>query len=41
VYARQAEELRMPEHTWHTYALRGMRALLDGKIEEAERLADQ
>ncbi len=40
-YARLAEELRMPEHTWHTYALRGMRVLLDGKIEEAERLAEQ
>ena len=40
-YARLAEELRMPEHTWHTYALRGMRVLLDGKMEEAERLAEQ
>jgi class 3 adenylate cyclase/tetratricopeptide (TPR) repeat protein len=40
-YASLAEALRMPEHTWHTYALRGMRVLLDGKIEEAERLADQ
>ncbi|MGA9371540.1 MAG: AAA family ATPase, partial [Solirubrobacterales bacterium] len=41
VYARLADELRMPEHTWHTYALRGMRVLLDGKIDEAERLAEQ
>ena len=40
-YARLAEELRMPEHTWHTYALRGMRVLLDGKVDEAERLAEQ
>jgi class 3 adenylate cyclase/tetratricopeptide (TPR) repeat protein len=40
-YAGLAEELRMPEHAWHTYALRGMRVLLDGKIEEAERLAEQ
>ena len=40
-YARVAEELRMPEHSWHTYALRGMRVLLDGRIEEAERLAEQ
>src|SRR3954453_22067528 len=40
-YAGLAEELRMPEHTWHTYALRGMRVLLDGKIEDAERLAEQ
>ena len=36
-YARVAEELRMPEHSWHTYALRGMRVLLDGRIDEAER----
>ncbi len=41
LYGRLADELRMPEHTWHTYALRGMRVLLDGKIEEAERLAEQ
>src|SRR5829696_5760313 len=40
-YARLADELRMPEHTWHTHALRGMRVLIDGKIEEAERLADE
>ena len=38
-YAREADELRMPEHTWHTSALRGMRVLLDGDMEEAERLA--
>ena len=31
----------MPEHTWHTFALRGMRALLDGEMEEAERLAER
>jgi eukaryotic-like serine/threonine-protein kinase len=41
IYARLADELRMPAHTWHTFALRGMRALLDGDIEEAERLAQQ
>src|SRR5262249_61664157 len=40
-YARLAEALRMPEHIWQTYALRGMRVLLDGKVEEAERLAEQ
>jgi eukaryotic-like serine/threonine-protein kinase len=39
LYARLADELRMPEHTWHTFALRGMRALLDGDMDEAERLA--
>ncbi|HSD23894.1 MAG TPA: AAA family ATPase, partial [Solirubrobacterales bacterium] len=41
LYARLAEELRMPEHTWHTFALRGMRALLDGDIGGAERLAQE
>ncbi len=40
-YIRLADELRMPEHTWYTAALRGMRALLDGDIEEAERLAEE
>ena len=40
-YAELAEELRMPQHIWHTHALRCMRVLLDGKIEEAERLAEQ
>jgi class 3 adenylate cyclase/tetratricopeptide (TPR) repeat protein len=41
IYARLADELRMPEHSWHTPALRGMRALLEGRIEEAEGLADE
>jgi class 3 adenylate cyclase len=40
-YAALADELRMPEHLWHTHALRGMRALLDGDIDEAERLAQE
>ena len=41
IYARLADELRMPEHTWHTFALRGMRALLDGDMDKAERLAEE
>ena len=41
LYDGLAEELRMPEHTWHTYALRGMRVLLDGQMDEAERLAER
>src|SRR5262245_52530426 len=41
LYARLADELRMPEHTWHTSAMRGMRALLDGDMAEAERLAQE
>ena len=40
-YARLAEELRMPEHSWLTIALRGMRTLLDGDIDGAERLATE
>jgi class 3 adenylate cyclase len=40
-YAKLADELRMPEHSWLTFALRGTRALLDGDIEEAERLAEE
>jgi class 3 adenylate cyclase len=31
----------MPEHSWHVYALRCTRALLDGAIDEAERLAQE
>jgi class 3 adenylate cyclase/tetratricopeptide (TPR) repeat protein len=40
-YARMADQLRMPEHSWHVFALRCTRALLDGNIEEAEQLAEQ
>ena len=40
-FSRLADELRMPEHIWHTYALRGMRALLDGDIETGEQLAEK
>ena len=32
IYERLAEELRMPEHIWHTFAMRGMRALMQGDI---------
>jgi eukaryotic-like serine/threonine-protein kinase len=41
LYARLADELRMPEHSWLTIALRGMRALLDGDVDGAERLANE
>ena len=40
-YARMADELRMPIHIWQTHALRGMRAMVDGDIEAAERFAEQ
>jgi class 3 adenylate cyclase len=39
-YAQLADELRMPAHIWHTRAMRGMRAALDGDIAAAERLAE-
>ncbi len=41
IYADQAEELRMPQHIWHTHALRCMRAMLDGDLEKAEEYAEQ
>jgi class 3 adenylate cyclase/tetratricopeptide (TPR) repeat protein len=41
IYAQLADELRMPEHSWLTIALRGMRSLLDGDIDGAERLANE
>jgi len=37
--ARLAAELRQPQHLWHVPLLRGMRALIDGRFEDAERLA--
>lgn len=40
-YERCAEELRMPHHLWHVPALRAMRALIDGDLPEAERLAEE
>ena len=40
-YARLAEELRMPQHTWQTFALRAMRAIIDGELDEAEELAGE
>ena len=40
-FERLVEELRMPEHSWHVPALQAMRAMLDGDIERAERLAGE
>jgi class 3 adenylate cyclase len=40
-YARLAEELRQPNHLWHTPILRGMRALIDGRFADVERLAEE
>ena len=41
IYARLAEGLRMPQHSWHVVALRSMRELLDGDIERSEQLAEE
>lgn len=41
VYARLAEELRQPRRLWHMPLFRTMRALMEGRFEEAERLALQ
>ena len=41
VYGRLAEELRQPFFLWREAGFRAMRALFDGRLEEAERLAQQ
>ena len=40
-YAHSAEELRQPQHLWHVPLLRGMRAAMEGRFDDAERLADE
>ena len=40
-FARLAEELRQPLYLWSSEVHRTLRALLDGRFEEAERLAQQ
>ena len=40
-YSRLATDLRMPQHLWHVPLLRAMRAMMDGRFEEAERLAEE
>lgn len=39
-HARLADELRMPVHQWAASTMQAMRALLQGSLEEAERLAE-
>jgi hypothetical protein len=39
--ARLAEELRMPSHQWTATTMLAMWALLQGSLDEAERLAEQ
>jgi class 3 adenylate cyclase len=41
IYTRLAEKLRQPQHLWHIPVLRGMRAVLDGRFDDAERLAEE
>lgn len=36
-----AEELRQPYYRWRTTSLRAMRAILDARFEQAERLVDE
>lgn len=40
-FARMAVQLRLPHCLWRTLALQAMRALLAGRFEEGERLAQQ
>ncbi|MEE9284704.1 MAG: adenylate/guanylate cyclase domain-containing protein, partial [Dehalococcoidia bacterium] len=40
-FARLAEEMRQPFYLWYTPQFQAMRALMDGRFEEAERLARQ
>jgi eukaryotic-like serine/threonine-protein kinase len=40
-YARLADELRQPTHLWHVPMVAAMRATMDGRFAEAERLAEE
>ena len=40
-YARLAEQLRQPQHLWHIPLLRGVRAMIDGRFEDAERYSEE
>ena len=35
------DQLRMPQYTWQTMAVRSMRVLIDGDLTESERLAEE
>ena len=39
VYARLAADSRQPQHLWHVPALRAMRAIMEGRFDDAERLS--
>jgi eukaryotic-like serine/threonine-protein kinase len=40
-YERLAEELRQAQHLWHVPMLKAMRAIIDGRFTDAERLANE
>jgi eukaryotic-like serine/threonine-protein kinase len=40
-YTRLAHELRQPTHLWHVPMVGAMRATMEGRFEDAERLADE
>jgi class 3 adenylate cyclase/tetratricopeptide (TPR) repeat protein len=40
-YAALAEQLRQPQHLWRVKLLRAMRAIVAGRLDEAERLAEE
>ena len=41
VHAQLAEALRDPQHLWYARLFRAMRAMLEGRFEDAERLAGE
>lgn len=40
-FARQADQARIPYHRWFAGVVRATRALLDGRLADSERLADE
>jgi predicted ATPase/class 3 adenylate cyclase len=41
IYARMAAELRQPQYLWNVPLLRGMRAMMEGRFDDAEALAGE
>jgi class 3 adenylate cyclase len=41
IYARMAAELRQPQYLWNVPLLRGMRAMMDGRFDDAEAFAEE
>jgi hypothetical protein len=38
-YTRRAAAVRLPTYRWHAMVVQGMRALMTGRYDEAERMA--